>query len=71
MVCLVSASILLFEAGLVTLLLSTQLHGPMPQAVAALMLAPLLAMGKPLGVLIGGLLSVRSDRDSLSAISQP
>ena len=68
MVCLVSASILLFEAGLVTLLLSTQSHGPMPQA--ALMLAPLLAMGKPLGVLIGGLLSVRSDRDSLSAISQ-
>jgi hypothetical protein len=69
MVCLVSASILLFEAGLVTLLLSTQPHGPMPQA--ALMLPPLLAMGKPLSVLIGGLLSARSDQDSLSAISQP
>jgi hypothetical protein len=66
MVCLVSVSILLFEVGLVTFLLSTQSnqpHGPMPQA--ALMLAPLLAIGKPLGVLIGGLCSVRPAEDSL------
>ena len=69
MVCLVSTSTLLFEVGLVTLLLSTQSHGPMPQA--ALMLPPLLAMGKPLSVLIGGLLSAGPSRDSLTAISQP
>lgn len=75
MVCLVSASILLFEEGLVTVLLTTQVllstqpHLPMPQG--ALMLPPLLAMGKPLSVLIGGLLAARPDRDSLSAISQP
>jgi len=67
MVCLVSACLLLFEAGLVTLLLSTQFHGPMSQAA----LVWLLAMGKPLSVLIGGLLSVRPDRHSFSAISQP
>jgi hypothetical protein len=70
MVCLVSVSILLFEAGLVTLLLlSTQPHLPMPQA--ALVFPPLLAMGKPLSVLIGGLLCARSGQDPLSAISQP
>jgi hypothetical protein len=68
MVGLVSVSILLFEAGLVTLLLSRQLlstqpHGPMPQA--ALMLAPLLAVGKPFGVLIGGLWTARPVEDSL------
>ena len=68
MVCLVSASVLLFEVGLVAVLMSTP-HQPMPRA--ALVLPPLLAMGKPLGVLIGGLLSARSDRDSLSALSQP
>ena len=69
MVCVVSASLLLFETGLVALLQSTQPHGAMPQV--ALLLPPLLAMGKPLSVLIAGLLSVRPDRDSLSALSQP
>ena len=69
MVCLVSASVLLFEAALVTVLLSTLPHPPMPQT--ALLLPPLLAMGKPLSILIGGLLSARPDRDSVSAISQP
>jgi hypothetical protein len=67
MVCLVSASILLFEAGLAAVLVSTP-HQPMPQA--ALILPPLLAMGKPVSVLIGGLLSARPDRGSLSALSQ-
>ena len=65
MVCLVSASFLLFEEGLVALLLSTQPHSPMPQA--SLILPPLLAVGKPLSVLIGGLLSARPDRGSGSA----
>jgi len=69
MVCLVSASFLLFEEGLVALLLSTQPHAPMPQA--ALILPPLLAVGKPLSVLVSGLLSARRDQDSLSAISEP
>jgi hypothetical protein len=69
MVCLVSASFLLFEEGLVALLLSTQPHALIPQA--ALMLPPLLAVGKPLSVLLGGLLSARPDQDSLSAMSEP
>ena len=69
MVCLVSASFLLFEMGLAALLLSTQPHAPTPHP--EVMLLPLLVLGKPLGVLVGGLLSVGPERDSLSAMSQP
>ena len=67
MVYLVSASFLLFEMGLAALLMSTQPHAPIPHP--EIMLLPLLVLGKPLGVLVGGLLSVRPDRSSLSAMS--
>jgi hypothetical protein len=67
MVCLVSASILLFEIGLVAFLLS-RIHGPMPPAAPILPL--LMAMGKPVSILIGGLASAGADRP-LTGISRP
>jgi hypothetical protein len=72
MVCLFGASVLLFEFGftalmLSTLMLSTQRHAPMPEA--ALMLPLVLAMGRPVSVLIGGLWWARPDEDSLSGMS--
>jgi hypothetical protein len=67
MVCLFGASVLLFEFGFAALMLSTQRHAPMPEA--ALMLPLVLAMGRPVSVLIGGLWWARPDEDSLSGMS--
>jgi hypothetical protein len=67
MVCLFSVSVLLFELGFTGLMLSIQTHAPMPQA--ALMLPVVLAMGAPVSVLLGGLWTARTAKDSLSGIS--
>lgn len=66
MVSLVSTSVLVFEVGLVAVLLATQPHAPMP--LPAMMLPLVLATGKPLGVLLGGLWIARPAERSLSAI---
>jgi hypothetical protein len=66
MVCLFSASVLLFELGFTGLMLATvatQSHAPMPKA--ALMLLVVLNMGTPSSVLIGGLRTARPIEDSL------
>ena len=69
MVCLFSASVLLFEFGfavLAVLMMSRQNHAPMPPA--ALMLPAILALGTPVSVLLGGLGRTPSE-DSIRRMS--
>jgi hypothetical protein len=62
-VCLFSASVLVFECGFTALMLSLKSHPPMSPAV--LLLLALMAMGTPMSVLIGGLWQV-PEKGSLS-----